>query len=388
MRAELDWRKEAFEGSVSSLCWSWTPYDDGWDSSLRYGCDIQHDDELREIVGMEAGLGGVPDWARQVVVGPMNSVAACGHITFPLSCRDVIRAIGTGVCPPVYHTCHTLDPKHKERLQDLAYMLDAWLAGASIEAAAAELQAREQEAYDWTSICTGLWTTLGAHTELKDLLVERLLHQLRWWVRVTAWDKDLVCAWGRDQYLGNWSAEDGLVTDNGNQHLRPLPGISQAASPRVQRWEARLAEICPQWDFFRTVIVDYSWPCAPKAFRYYEKILWCIGRERQVISLPDFPLADPESVPNFLGELAAEPNRAEASAWWQSFLAALDAWWRGLPCCGEVAEEVREQLGEPTPVKRWMVRLYVHRLRTLHEHSGILHKLVTMPNSGGDQEEA
>lgn len=96
MHAEPKWSKEAFEHSVSSLCWSWTPYDDGWEASLKWGGDIPRDEELREIVGMEAGLGSVPDWARRVVVGPMNSVAACGHIPFPLSYRDVVRAIGTG----------------------------------------------------------------------------------------------------------------------------------------------------------------------------------------------------------------------------------------------------------------------------------------------------
>jgi hypothetical protein len=250
-----------------------------------------------------------------------------------------------------------------------------------------ELQAREHEAYDWTSICTGLWSALGTHTELKDLLAERFLHQLRWWVKVTAWDGDLGGAWGRDQYLGDWAAEDPLVTINGNPQLRPLSGIVQAASPRVQRWEARLSEICPQWDFFRTVIVEYSWPCGPKAFRYYEKLLWCIGRERQVISLNSFPMADPELVPNFLGQLAPVPDRAAATEWWQALTDALSGWWRGEPRRGEVAEQVKEELGESTPVKRWLVRLYVHRLRMLVKHSGILDKLVAVATTGSAQGE-
>lgn len=390
MVSTFEWSKETYERSVSSYCWSWTPYGDGWEGCVQYGGDLRCDEELRAIVAMEAILGQAPEWAQQVVRGPIECVAPCGHYTFPLSYLDAVRAIGTGVLPPVHHTCFTVNHLGKRRLQDLAFMLDAWLAGAEPAAAAAELQYREtlepaiggsqlfpDVLVEWSLTCAGLWGALGEYTELKELLVERLLHQLRWWVKVTVWDDDLGGAWGRDQYVGNWQAADDLVSGNGNSHLRALSGYRQASSPRVQRLEARLGELCPQWNFFRTVIVDFSWPCGPKAFRYYEKLLWCIGRERQVISLPSFPLADPEPVPNYLGVLAATPDRATAAAWWQALLAALDGWWREEPVCGGVADEVNTLLGESTPVKRWLVRLYVHRLRMLEIHSGILHKLVS-----------
>ncbi len=376
----MTWTKERYEQSVSSRCWSWTPYGDGWDNCLKRGGDLQGDAELREIVAMEAALGEVPAWATQVVRGPINCVAPCGHLTFPRSYIDALQAIGSGYCRPVHHTCYTVDRRHKFRLQDLALLLDAWLAGAQADDVAIEVQAREGEGWDWPLICRGLWKALGDRTELKDLLVERFLHQLRWWVKVTVWEDDLDGGWGRDQYLGAWLPADDLITGNGNRQLGTLPGMRQAASPRVQRWEARLAELCLDWRFFRTVIGDFSWPCGPKAFRYYEKLLWCIGRERQVIALPDFPLADPEPVPTFLGPLAAPPDFAAATAWWDAFLAALDAWWREAPRPdGAVAALVTRALGDATPVKRWLVRLYAHRLRLLVVHSGILDKLVAAP---------
>ncbi len=374
------WNRESYEASVSSRCWSWTPYDDGWENCLKWGGDLQHDTELQAIVAMEGELGEVPAWALSVVTGPIQCVASCGHLTFPRSYLDALRAIGAGQCPPLHHTCYTVDRRHKRRLQDLALLLDAWLAGAPVDEVAVEVQAREEEGWQWTAICTGLWHALGEQNEVKALLVERLLHQLRWWVKVTVWDDDLHGDWGRDQYLGRWLPDDDMITGNGNRQLVSLPGIRQAASPRVQRWEERLADICQDWPFFRTVITEFSWPCGPKTFRYYEKLLWCIGRERQAISLPSFPLPDPESVPNYLGPLAAPPDVAGATAWWNAFLAALDAWWRQTPLpAGEVAVLAGRDLGDSTPTKRWLVRLYAHRLRLLVEQSGILDKLVAVP---------
>jgi hypothetical protein len=132
--------------------------------------------------------------------------------------------------------------------------------------------------------------------------------------------------------------------------------------------EARLAEICPHWDWFRTVAVEFSWPCAPKAFRYLEKLLWCIGRERPAIDLPSFPLADPEEVPGFLQCEDTYPNHDQAGAWWREFIAALDGWWQEKPERSMVADDVNERLGESTPLKRWLVRLFLRKLRMLESN--------------------
>ena len=46
------WTKETYEASVSSRCWGYTPYDEGWDRGK-----LSTDNELREIVAMERELG-------------------------------------------------------------------------------------------------------------------------------------------------------------------------------------------------------------------------------------------------------------------------------------------------------------------------------------------
>ena len=53
------------------------------------------------------------------------------------------------------------------------------------------------------------------------------------------------------------------------------------------------------------------------------------------------------------------------AAKWQEFAGTLRNWWQGSPAEGAVADDVNLRLGEPTPVKRWLVRLYLHKLRRL-----------------------
>ncbi len=363
-----EWSEEAYSRSLTSRCWWFTPYDDGW------GAGVQADEEVRAILAMEQALGELPAWVEQVVREDIHSVAPCGHYTFPLSFLDAVEAIGAEASRPLHHTCYTVERTRKERMQDYALCLDAWLAGASPEQVAPELAARERGNTDWPTLCQDLWQVLGVRTELKELLVTRLLHHTRWWLKATVWEDDLGDQFGRDEYLGDFRPEGTWATQNGNPRLR-APEFVQTASPRVQQLEARLAEVCPHWDWFRPVMLEWSWPCAPKAFRYLEKLLWSIGQERPAVSLPDISLERPDTVPGFLQCEDSWPDPEAANAWWRAFLAALRGWWQDRPETGEVAEEVARRLGEPTPVKRWLVRLLVRRLELLEQHAGNFDRL-------------
>lgn len=87
----------------------------------------------------------------------------------------------------------------------------------------------------------------------------------------------------------------------------------------IQRLEAHLAEICPDWDRFRAQMMEW-WLCAPKSFRFLERILWAIGQER--------PPQNSDRVPGFLQCEDTYPSQDDAARWWTSFCAALNAWWR------------------------------------------------------------
>ena len=142
------------------------------------------------------------------------------------------------------------------------------------------------------------------------------------------WDGDLAARFGRDQYLGDISESGCFATDNGNPDLF-APTFNLDTSPRVQKIETRLKETCPDWPWFKNLIVEGSWPCAPKTFRYLERLLWSIGKERPAVSLPSYPLENSDSVPDVLQAADTCTDQKQAAQWWSEFLEALSAWWQG-----------------------------------------------------------
>jgi hypothetical protein len=343
------WCKEAFEASVTSRCWWYTPYDDGWDNCSA----LAEDEELREVVAMEQALRPVPEWAQRIVERSINFACPCGHYLFPRPYLETLDAIGSATPRRFVHGCFTVDGERKRQMMDYVLCLDAWLAGARPDDAAGELEALGHRRIDWRAACAGLWATLGEHSERKHLLVERLLHSQRHKLKRSPWDDDPASQLGRDQYLGpiggagNPAKACSYIEDD-------VPGFDEGASPRVQRLEARLRELCPDWDALRFHI-QFGWLCAPRAFRFLERLIWAIGQERA--PRPDDP------VPGFLQTDDTCPNQDDAATWWQAFCDALDAWWRGRPAAGHVADDVSRRLGESTPVKQWLVRLFLKKIR-------------------------
>lgn len=354
---EFRWSREVFENSISSRCWNYTPYEGGWDSCK----DLQTDDELKQIVEMEYRLEVIPEWAQQVVERDINFIAPCGHYLFPQPCLEAVSAIGSQKAPPMIHTCFTVDRERKKQMMDYCLCLDAWLAGTSPEAPARELMALGYRKIDWMTVCNDLWKVLGKPNEGKSLLVERLLHLLRHSIKWCIWDDDLGTEFGRDQYLGDYS---GNTTRYGNPDLH-IAGFNERTSPRIGEIDARLAEIYDNLP----VDIEEWWLCAPKSFRFLERKLWMIGKEggREA----------GEAIPGFLQCEDTYPNQDEAAELYKAFRIALNNWWNGQLDEGTVAKDVNKRLGESTPVKRWLVRLLLRKLKRLEENQEQFTNLVT-----------
>jgi len=94
-----------------------------------------------------------------------------------------------------------------------------------------------------------------------------------------------------------------------------------------------------------------------------ERILWAIGK--------DGAITMDEPVPGFLQCQDTSPDPQKSGIWWREFLIALDAWWQERPADSSVARDVAARLGESTPLKRWLVRLYAKRLRMIEETGSI-----------------
>jgi hypothetical protein len=301
------------------------------------------DEELKQIVAME--------WADGV---GLHYVAPCGHYMFPEPFLQVLSLVGSADPSAgrgtLKHHCYAVEHDRKKTAMDYCLCLDAWLAGAQPEAVAGELDALGHRKIDWQSVCRDLWEVLGERTEKKELLVELTLQVIRHAIKSYRWDDEQGTDYGRDEYLGQYR-EDG-----GFDKMWATPRFDQWATPRLKRIAARLSELWPEWRAAPKGEYGSWWLCAPKAFRFLKRDLWAIGKER--------PLEPGEPVPGFLQCEDSYPNQDEAAAWYRDFCAALDGWWRGDSTSGKVADDVAERLGEPTPVKRWLVKLFRHKLRS------------------------
>lgn len=364
------WTKEAYQRSLSSCCWASTRYCSSGDG---YWCNVEKDEELRKIYETELSLGKPPKWPGAVVRGPIAMLPMCGHYRFPLAFLDAVDSIGRQKPVDFMHGCFTVDHERKRHMMDYLLCLDCWLAGTTPEVPARELSALASRSADWQSICRDLWRILGARTELKELLVERLLHLRRHQIKERVWDDDLGSELGRDQYLGDYQEED----TGGSNPARvwsciktPLSYFDEGASPHIQRIERRLTEIFPEWSdqpgSFKLWMINESWLCAPKELRFMERLIWAIGKERI------FRKGD--KIPGFLQCEDTLPDRQKAARYWRHFLRALDAWWRGNALRGNVALDIKQRLGRPTAVKRWLVRLLAHKCRVLTSDNRMVHK--------------
>jgi hypothetical protein len=368
-----EWSREAWEKSLSARCWWYTPLDVGvtksWPKAEKNG-------ELREILQMEQALGDVPAWAAEIVQRCINFAPPCGHHRFPEPFLQTLDSIGAEKPPFMVHSCFCVDGQRKHAMMDYCLCLDAWLAEAQPDVPARELNALGSRKVDWTAVCRDLWQVLGDRTELKELLVTMTLRQQRYWIKTTQWDDDFSTAFGRDEYVADFVGKKSNKVDPALRR----PDFDPCSAPRWKREYARLEELTPHSKWFRTVIWDFSWLCAPKAFRYLEKTLWCMGKERPVINLPSFPLANPEDVPGFLQCEDTYPDQDAAARWWSEFCGALESWWRGQSVGGAVALDVSRRLGTPSPAKCWLVRLFLRKLRMLAENKEQFASLVDPPS--------
>jgi hypothetical protein len=92
-------------------------------------------------------------------------------------------------------------------------------------------------------------------------------------------------------------------------------------------------------------------------------------------------LENSDIVPDFLQAADTCTDGKQAAQWWSEFLEALSAWWQGTRAAGRIADDIAARLGDPDDIKRWLVRLYVHRLRLLARYGATVGKLVA-PGSG------
>ena len=355
----ITWCKENYEHSVTSRVWGATPYDAGWEESDEYGDSISSSTELRRIFEEEMALGSVPDWASEVIDRMLGPLPMCGHYAFPLPVTQICESIGNEACSDFVYGCYTAEPSRKLLMSYYIYCLDAWLKGAELEVATAELRMRPDLGRDWPQIVSSVYETLGEATEHKRMLVERLLHRLRWWIKTLIWPDDRRDRFMLDVYAGDVRGDEANWGSYGNTPFGD-PYFAEREIPQMRELTRRIRDEIPHANIFLDRI-ESSWLCAPKVFRYLEKLIAQIGH------------LDPDMASSSV--LQCEDTYPDIDAhrhWYEAFMVSLTRWREGYA-------DALPELGEATPVKHWLVGILQHKLRQYEKHDPFGHMVGARP---------
>ena len=80
--------------------------------------------------------------------------------------------------------------------------------------AGVELSGRDQLGRNWESIVSEIYRVLGARAETKKLVVERLVHRLRWWIKSLIWSDDRRDRFLLDVYSGDIRGDEERWGEN------------------------------------------------------------------------------------------------------------------------------------------------------------------------------
>lgn len=357
------WCKENYEKSVTSRAWGATPYDAGWEKSREYGEDLPSSTELRAIFEEETALSSVPNWTREIEDRMIGPLPMCGHYMFPLPVLQICEAIREEKCPQFVCGCYTADSERKTLMCYYVYCLDAWLKDAPLEVAVAELAMRDNLGKDWSKIVTSIYKSLGSPSEQKVLLVRRLVHRLRWWIKTLIWFDDKRDRYMLDVYSGDVRGDEAKYSAYGNSPFGD-PYFKELGLPEMKELANQICEIPDGKKLLDRI--ESTWLCAPKAFRYLEKLILEIGS------------IDSGNIPNNdVSILQCEetyPDFGSYKGWYSSFMSSQKAWLDGN--CTAISE-----LGAITPVKHWLVRVLRYKLQ-LYEKYDPFGNLIRAKQSG------
>jgi hypothetical protein len=291
-------------------------------------------------------LSAVPDWAAEIVDRMIGPLPMCGHYAFPRPLLQICMAVGKKKCPAFVCGCYTADSERKVLLSYYVYCLDAWLKRAPLETTTVELMMRDSLGKDWPQIISAIYDALGAFSPQKVLLIRRLIHRLRWWIKTLIWLDDKRDRYLLDVYMGDVRGDQAGLGSYGNAPFGD-PYSVERDLPEMKELAANILETVPNGQKLLDNI-ESTWLCAPKAFRYLEKIIVQIGG-----------VESKETVDTGVSILQCEdtyPDGPSHQSWYRTFMSVLGEWLDG-------NSQSLSKLGEITPVKHWLVRMLAHKLR-------------------------
>ena len=337
------WSRKALDASITGRA-----YNSDWWETLTPETEPELWVELRSIFEEEQALPDIPSWAENVAVYMMEP-PMCGCYAYPANVTQVLDAIAAQHYPEFWIGCYSVDPGRKVLLAYYVYCLDAWLKDAPLAQAVDELSLRDALDKDWAAIVPAVYQALGERNALKELALERLIHRLRWWIKSLTWPGDK-----RDHFL--LDVYSGDIRGEAPYRQAPYgdPFFAELRLSHVQALEERIRAEVPDGER----LVDHircTWLCAPKVFRYVERLIVWIGGigANAPLNLSASILQCEDTYPDFAAYRAHYRRlRADLRAW-------LD---------GQV--ELFPALAPATPLKHWLVHLLWHQLGFSAQYEG------------------
>jgi len=350
---EALWSREAWDASISARA-----YNPDWWATLTPDKEHELWAQLKSIFEEEMAISDIPDWASEIVVRMME-LPMCGYYDYPANITQIIDAIAEQRCPDVVMKCYTVDSDRKVLLSYYVYCLDAWLKDAPLSVVVAELALRDQLGKRWEEIASAIYGTLGDKSRIREIAVERLVHRLRWWIKSLIWSDDRRNRFLLDVYSGDIRGDEENWGAYGNSPYGD-PYFAEFEIPHVKAMEERIIEDVPDG---RKLLerIHSTWLCAPKVFRYLERLIAEIGAIGSG--------AIPDDTSPFLQCEDTYPDFTANCEHFTDMLNRLRLWMEG-------NEGMRLPIGERSPVKRWLVHLLWHKLSFHAKYEGNFAKMV------------
>ena len=263
----MEFTRENYEKTISSKCWACTPFNAGWDESIKYGEDLRNNQDLRIIVGLEMSASEIPSWAEEISVSQIGNIPMCGHYLFPRNIEEILAGIKGETTIEFFTSCYTAPPERKDLVTSLVKILEAWLCGND-EKTAINIVEVSQNAMIDNYVIERTYSALGSNTNAKAAQVKRLRNRLKWWIKTFIWEGDNRETFSKDELPKNERHRDA---DYGNK------GFTDPYFAELELEENKNLEKSIRLDnSLDSKIIDQihsTWLCAPKLFRYLEKIL-------------------------------------------------------------------------------------------------------------------
>jgi hypothetical protein len=336
----MTWSQQNWDASLSSKA-----YNADWWDYLTPEEEPALWAELQKIFEEEQALGSIPSWASELVTRMME-LPMCGYYAFPQNILQIQEAISKQKCPDIVMRCYTVDPSRKILMMYYVFCLDAWLKAAPLTSVAAELRMRDPLGKDWDAIANSIYRVLGTKTELKDVIIQRLIHRLRWWIKSLIWvDGDRRDRFMLDFYGGDIRGDIDYWGAYGNSPYGD-PYFTELQLPHIKLLEQRILSQVPDGKALLERIHS-TWLCAPKVFRYLEKLLVEIG------AIDSQPYTG--EVPSYLQCEDTYPNFEILHQQYWQLRNTYQLWLAG-------RRDLILDLKNPTPIQVWLMHILWHKL--------------------------